>query len=314
VTTAPATDLKPRHRRRWRLRVLLALEAVLLVLFVFSRLERSHVESWGSVALGLHAFLDPPLDMELSDAEKRLIARIRAIGGRALPFAQPTRLERLLGRPQRFSIELAGTDFGDDDLALLAKTWGPYIAHLNLRYTKVTDSGLRRLRGLAHLEQLLLAKPEFPTIIGGPTPPATITDGGLLQLRDLAALRELQLDGLPITDVGLRNLDGLPALCMLHLGRTQVRGDCLYQWKLLPQIIGLYLDNTPLTDDGLSNLARAPNLQVLSLRGVPLSRQRLTLIQGSRSLSFLDLAGTELLDKDLAPLRASMPRVTINSR
>jgi hypothetical protein len=311
VTTASSSDMRPRHRRRWRLRVLLGVNALMMALFIFTRLDRSQVAAWGSPAVALHDVFAPPIDMEWNEAEKRFVASIKSIGGQAQVFRQPERLERLLGRPYLFMVQLPGAHFGDRDLAELVKTWGHYIASLDLRHTKVTDSGLRQLRGLASLEHLVLGNWALP---GAPAPVSSITDAGLLQLRELPSLHDLWLDNLPITDAGLEHLDELPGLRTLHLAGTQVRGDCLNRWRLLRQMNALFLDNTPLTDQGLSNLASASRLQCLSLRGVPLSQQGLTFIQRLRGLSWVDLAGCLVAPKDLTLLEQRMPGVAINVR
>jgi hypothetical protein len=314
MTSGTATE-KTAARRRLRLRILLALAGLSLVLFFISRMERSQVARLGPAAIALHEFLDPPIDEELSAAGKRFQDEIKMMGGRAFATAQANRLERLMGRSERFYVDLSRTSVNDADLARLVKTWGYHIQVLNLRTTDVSDQGLRRLQGLSGLNRLVLGNDEFPMRVRGrPARTSPITDAGLSNVRNLTQLTALELDGLAITDDGLLNLDGLPRLIELRVGRTQIRGNSLDRWPLLRQIQVLVLDQDDLTDAGLRNLAGAPALGMLSLRGVTLSPAQLKLLGRFPGISLLDLYGCPLLDEELSALRATPPKATINRR
>jgi hypothetical protein len=306
---------KIRLARRRRLRVLLGIEAVVLALFAVSRIQRSQLEPFGPVAVAIHEMLVPLPDMALSRAGKRCLAEIRALGGSAYVPYRPTPLEKLLGRSELVYARFSGDSFGDDELARLVKKWSNSIGGLDLRDTRVTDSGLRHLQGLGRLDTLALGQQSFRSKTPhAPASASRITDAGLRQLRYLPQLWDLNLDGLPITDAGLANLEGLPRLDRLCVARTMVQGDRFARWKLRSQITELNLDGTPVADAGLANLAAAPRLTRLSLRGVLLSPEQLKLLEALPALNYLDLYGCPLSDEDLDGLRAARPNLMINTR
>jgi len=107
-------------------------------------------------------------------------------------------------------INLTGTAFMDDDLALLTD-WPelPTLYALNLAGTKVTDAGLEHLKRLPKLEMLVLSNTK-------------VTDAGLLHLSALTDLQVLRLNNTHVTDFGLSVLTELTALRELRLKGTQV--------------------------------------------------------------------------------------------
>ena len=75
---------------------------------------------------------------------------------------------------------------------------------------RVTDAGLKHLKGLPKLQSL-----DLSDIL-------SISDVGLERLRGLTQLRSLNLADNKVTDAGLENLKGLTGLRLLNLGETNV--------------------------------------------------------------------------------------------
>jgi hypothetical protein len=76
-------EAKPTGRNRWRLRMLLAINGLLGGLFVVSRLEPKHVAMLGPPGQYLYELINPPPLPKTSPLGKRLIADVKALGGRA---------------------------------------------------------------------------------------------------------------------------------------------------------------------------------------------------------------------------------------
>ncbi len=74
---------------------------------------------------------------------------------------------------------------------------------------KITDTGLKNLKGLTSLQKLNITR-------------TAITDSGLAYLHELRQLKSLKLIGTQITDAGLENLAGLDRLEELCLHGTHV--------------------------------------------------------------------------------------------
>ncbi len=77
-----------------------------------------------------------------------------------------------------------------DGCLLYARNWIA-LRELNLKGTRVADSGLVHLRHLPNLESLNLAETH-------------VTDDGLVHLRGLAKLRQLNVERTAVTEAGLR--------------------------------------------------------------------------------------------------------------
>ena len=69
----------------------------------------------------------------------------------------------------------------------------PFDFALNLHQTKVTDAGLKQIKGFKHLTELNLNHTQ-------------VTDAGLHELRELENLTVLGLRTTNVTDNGLKNL------------------------------------------------------------------------------------------------------------
>jgi Leucine rich repeat/Leucine Rich repeat len=303
---AASPERRPMRRSRWRLRILLAINAVVAVIYAFSQLDPATVKSFGPAGEYVSNLLRPSGDPEALSAQgQRLKTEISERGGVAEFMGRSYRFLGLFGPSEQFHIRLNQTNFGDEDLAVLVKKHGDRIWGLDLRNTGVTDQGLRYLDGLSSMEQLTLGndRPDFSASRTVPLSP--ITDAGLVHLKGLTQLTSLNLSGLPITDSGLGNLCGLAQLGGLYLSRTKVKGQGLAVLKSLPELTILYLDEGELTDDGAQSLAGASNLQELSVSRVPLSVKGLQALSTLPRLQSLDLTGCGLLDEDVHDLKTS---------
>jgi hypothetical protein len=303
-----------RRRRRWPLKVLLAITALLLAFFVFSRLTPEQAKRLGPWGQPLYELVNPPADYDVSRAGRRLIADVKTLGGEARRLGQAPGFLRLVGGTDSFHIRVNGTRFGDEDLARLVQNYGKLIWGLDIRNTNVTDEGLRHLTGLPSLEQLVLGNDDRSGVrrMRGIEPPtSTITDAGLVHLRDLPQLMSLNVSGLPITDAGLASIAGLPKLGALYLSRTKVQGQNLGKLKALPKLAILYLDNSAVTEQALSQLAGGSSLQVLSLNRLTLTAEGLKTLKALPQLRQLEIIGCGLLDEEVEDLRTSKPGLKI---
>ncbi len=300
-----------RRRSRLRLKILLGLNALLLVLFMLSRLSPSQIQLLGPWAQSVHDVFEPPAVPELTAAGRQLKAEVRALGGEANRMEHNSGFLGPFGVTETFYITLNRTECGDEELARLVQRYADRIWGLDLRHTTVSDQGLRHLKGLPNLAHLVLGNDGPSFVRTPPWPSSPITDAGLVYLRNLPTLTSLNLSGLPISDAGLESIGDLPNLGGLYLSRTKVRGPGLARLKSLPRLVSLYLDGCDLTEAGLSHLARASSLQVLSLGGIPLTAADLQPLKVLPRLGQLEIRGCGLLDEDLKGLRMSKPKLKI---
>lgn len=304
----------PRRRYGWRLKILLGINTLLLGLFVLSRLSLPQAKRLGPWGLAVYEVFNPPAVQELSPSGRRLVAEVKALGGEAHRMGHTSGFLGVFGGTDSFHIRLNGTEFGDEDLMRLLQKHGNRIWGLDLRNTKVTDEGLRHLRGMSNLQQLVLGNDDLRRFPDIHRPTSPISDAGLVHLRELPQLMNLNLSGLPITDAGLAAMGDLPNLGGLYLSRTKVQGLNLGRLKSLPKLAALYLDGSQVTDRGLSRLAGASNLQLLSLNGLPLTAEGLKPLKALPRLRQLEITGCGLLDEEVEDLLISMPGLKIERR
>jgi hypothetical protein len=308
----PASQVVTSRRRSgWRLRILLGLNALLLGLFVLSRLDPTQLKLLGPWAESIHDRFDPPAVPDWTESGRRLKAEVEALGG-SVQRSQPSGgFLGLFGDPETFYVLLNGTQVHDEQFARLVQGHGDRIWGLDLRHTRISDEGLRHLKELPDLQQLVLGNDDPRFLLISPLPSSPITDAGLVHLRNLPSLTSLNLSGLPISDAGLEAIGNLPKLGWLDLSRTRVRGPGLSRLKWLPKLAALRLDGCEVTEAGLSQLAGASNLQSLSLSEVPLTCADLPPLKALPRLEQLEIRGCGLLDEDLEGLRMSKPRLKI---
>jgi hypothetical protein len=225
--------------------------------------------------------------------QKEAVAGLKAVGMRFYyahqrDDAYPNSIDpgRELAVPKWLE-ELAGYDFfrtvisvqglgqvTDDDLRHLAGL--PYVEHLYVWGSEVSDAGLAHLRrpdrlvsfgtynslvgdgflkrlcNSTRLERLALGRSE-------------ITDEGLLAIRTVTKLKRLGLSGSKITDAGMAALDNMTALEIVDLDRTEVTDAGLIHLKNAKRLRHLGLSRTSITDAGLEHLHGFPELQSVTL-------------------------------------------------
>ncbi len=308
-TAAVAIRAEARRRSRWRLRVLLGIAAFSLVLFVISRLEPDRAKSLGFAVEAVYLIFNPPSDPVISTGGQQFAEHVRSLRGQAHLSQYDRGFLGIFGRVERYHVMIFGPRIGDAELASLTRDHADRIVGLQLFDTAITDNGLRHLKELPYLSDLMLMSNRgFPS---APAPPSLITDAGIAYL-DLPNLRSLNLSGLPITDQGIKSLAGLSNLRTLYLSRTKVQGSTLGQLASLPNLVNLYLDDTAVTDQDLTALSGAANLQFLSLDGVSLTAAGLKNLMVLPRLKQLELHRNGLLDEEVRALKVKMPAVKID--
>src|SRR5262245_46085559 len=108
-TAAPTVKPRP----RWRLRVLLAITALSLGLYVFVRLDRSVAERLGPLGEGVYDLFNqvPGKPPPLTAASKRLIADVKAMGGTASVNVRRLGYFGSLGQTESASVTFNGPEF-----------------------------------------------------------------------------------------------------------------------------------------------------------------------------------------------------------
>jgi hypothetical protein len=136
---------------------------------------------------------EPPLTQE------QAIARIALLGGKVgINRNKP-------GHPL-VSVVLSGVRIADRDVAFLARI--PTLRSVSLEELPISDNALTSLMGL-DLRFMSLRK-------------TRVSDMGLKALRGMSNLKALMLDETAITDKGLRELKGLGQLLLLSVRKTRV--------------------------------------------------------------------------------------------
>ena len=120
----------------------------------------------------------------------------------------------------------------------------------------VTDTGLKHLAGLAHLEKVIAHN-------------SRLTDDGLKALSGLIRLRALGADGTGLTDEGVSQLKSFPHLESLGIGATSISDVGLKAIGELKNLKWLNVRQTKATADGVKDLHKAlPACRVESDHGV----------------------------------------------
>jgi serine/threonine protein kinase/Leucine-rich repeat (LRR) protein len=163
------------------------------------------------------------------------------------------------------------------------------VTEINLNARPLTDGALDDLRGLKHLEKLVLTA----------TP---ITDAGLEKLKSLMSLRQLVLDGTRVTGTGLSNLRGLKNLQNLVLNWSPVADSGLVHLESLTELRALHLRGTQVTDAGLKHLRSLTKLETLNLSSLPVTDAGLTNLRTLTNLRHLTLDRTAVTDAGLVNL------------
>jgi Leucine-rich repeat (LRR) protein len=168
---------------------------------------------------------------------------------------------------QAVGVDLRASWTTDSDMPVLAQM--KELERLDLSLTRISDRGLRALKGAPAIEELDLSFAE------------QITDEGAATVKGWKHLRRLNLRGTKITDATLEFLSGVPSLEWLDIGWAQV------------------------TDTGLGHLATLTNLRHLAMGGNKLTDTSLQFLRQTPQIEFLDLGGTQRTDSGLWSLQLS---------
>ncbi len=207
----------------------------------FRKGESMNRISFALLALGLSLAPVLCLAAEPNADKAKAIAEIEKLGGKV------TIDEKSPGKP------VIGVSFCDrkvTDAGLKCLKGLTSLHTLILRGTKVTDEGLSQLKGMTTLQSLNLGYTH-------------VTDEGLAHLKGLINLQVLILGNTKLTNAGLGHLKGLSNLHTLLLGHTTVTDAGLENLKELSQLQSLYLGSTKVTDEGVKKLQKAlPNCTI----------------------------------------------------
>ncbi len=212
----------------------------------------------------------------------------RIVGIDADETAAIAKIELLGGKVERkdklISVSFAGNEkFGDNEMRLLKPLKN--VKTLQLQSTKITDEGLKELKGL-QITALLLYDNQ-------------ITDVGLKELRDHKNLYNLYLGKTKITDNGLTELVGLQNLGQLDLGGSQITDKGLKTISELKNLGELNLSSTRISDAGLQELSNLPKLEYILLKNTQITDLGLKTMKEFKELRALDLRRTQITDAGL---------------
>jgi hypothetical protein len=156
---------------------------------------------------------------------------------------------------------------------------------------ELTDDDLAELKALNGLQTLLLRGPGIK-----------VSDEGLKHLKGLRLLRNLGLEGTAVTDGGLKELQALRSLVRLRLGGARVTDKGMDHVRDLRNLKSLRLTWTKVSGTGLAVLRSLPELETLELRG-DFTDKDLPGLKGLTSLKTLRLHQTRVSDAGLEQLK-----------
>jgi tetratricopeptide (TPR) repeat protein len=147
-------------------------------------------------------------------------------------------------------LDLSNTDI--DEKAGFELKQLPLLTGLSLVGTKMSDTTVKQLTALKHLESLNLSK-------------TLITDESGPYIAQLGNLKKLSLSDTNTSDTILKSVVKLRRLENLNLSRTRLTDDGLNYLTNLPSLKVLFLDGTSITADCIAPLKRMAKLKTLSV-------------------------------------------------
>ena len=166
---------------------------------------------------------------------------------------------------------------------------------------------VRRLGGTFERDVKIQDDPVVAVLLAG----RPVDADGLAALKGLPHLQRLILRRSPIDDATLGPVGGNEDLRMLDLDETRIGDPGLARLTTLSRLRALYLAKTALTDAGLPHLSRLTKLLHLGLSGTSITDAGLIHLHPLTELRELDLSGTRVTQAGLATLRAALPRTRI---
>jgi internalin A len=164
-------------------------------------------------------------------------------------------------------VDLRASWVSDADLRRLVPL--PYLTHLDLSLTRITDQGMQELKNLPSIVDLSLYYAEY------------VTDEGLAAIKGWKKLKRLNVHGAKISDTTLEHISGITTLESLNIGSAMV------------------------TDIGLERLTSLPNLKELTMGGNKLTDAGLQALRQMSGLTYLDLGGRQGTDANVWAIRMS---------
>jgi internalin A len=170
-------------------------------------------------------------------------------------------------------VDLRASWVTDTDLRKLVQL--PHLNYLDLSLTRITDQGMLELKNVAGIVDLNLYFAEY------------VTDEGLAAIRDWKKLQRLNVHGTKISDTTLEHISGITSLVSVNVGSAMV------------------------TDVGIERLASLPNLKELTIGGNNLGDAGLQALRQIPGLTYLDLSGRQGTDSNVWAI--SMSDVGLNA-
>ena len=257
---------------------------------------------------------------------KRLDLQGNAITDKGLKLLKGKKLEFLVLRTTKI------TDRGIDEIKDMTS-----LRYLDVVNTKVTNTSLRKLKGIPELEVLGLPRKELREIPDDPDDAAAIQAAGLgiyksnvtdniydvdangdrqkpgqwmKHLKGLHSLKELKLPK-TINDEDLRYLVGLKSLETLWVG-GDFSDEGLKAIGTLTNLKELLCYSKRLTSASAKHLAPLVSLERLELNDDPIGDEGLRYLAGMKKLKNLGLIGTRITDAGLVHLQGLSALEEIN--
>jgi len=224
-------------------------------------------------------------------------------------------------------VDLRSSWVTDSDMPQLVDL--PYLTHLDLSLTRITDHGLQQLKNAPGIVDLNLYYAEQVTDEGMAAVRGwkklkrvnlrgtKITDTTLEHLSNVTTLESLDAGFAQITDVGLDRLTSLPNLKELAIGGNKLTDMGLQSLRQMPRLTSLDLGGTQRTDSGLwfisltelglDSITTLGELRELRLDGMPVSSRWLEKLKDLTRLERLSMQGCKRLSDEAAPLLAAWP-------
>jgi hypothetical protein len=212
-----------------------------------------------------------------------------------------------------------GASLRDSDLANLDQLLN-LEEFVLLEGPRITDDGLRHLRGMRKLRSL--------SVDG-----CQITSDGLIYFANMDQLRSLSISGTRVAD--LQPIAHLRSLTVLNLRDTQISDSDLGRLSTLIQLTDLSLADTRVSDVGMTSISKLTSLESLDLTntdisdramsqiaklfilkrvrlvGTKVTDSALTTLMGLRGVSLIDVRGTKVTRRGVSEFVAARPEVRV---
>lgn len=172
------------------------------------------------------------------------------------------------------------TDAGMAHLAKMSR-----LQSLGLDWCRLTDEGVRQIKGLSDLRSLRVV-----SAIPHTSALSRITDKSCESIKDLSRLESLTIMNGDLSSSGLAHLAGLTNLTLLNLGANPMIGSAgLQHLRELARLKSLYLFGTGVNDEGLKALTGLTELERIDLSGTYVGDEGLAHLKELPRLDNLDL-------------------------